>query len=171
MTEVSLNFRQAAYAQETGRVLILLVTIDHEDLTEPIRLSTDPTQELTELTTATEKVYGTISRGETYIHFPIRIGLPSVDESGFGELVLEVDNIHRAYTETIRTIFTPATVTVELVMDNTLDVVEASWPEFSLTEVSYDAFVISGKVRMDFLQKEPFPAGTFSPAYFKGMFI
>ena len=76
MTTVSLNFREAAYAAETGRVLIALMTIDHADLAEPIRISTDPTQRLEDLTTDEEVVYGTESRGETFLFCPVRIKLP-----------------------------------------------------------------------------------------------
>ena len=64
MTTVSLNFRQAAYVQETGRVIIGLITLSHEDLAESILISTDPTQRLKEYTTDTEVVYGTVSRGK-----------------------------------------------------------------------------------------------------------
>jgi len=170
VTEVSLNFRQAAYAQETGRVLIVLITLDHDDLATPIRLSTDPTQRIEELTTATDVVYGTVSRGETYIFFPVRVTLPNDTDVGPGEMRLEVDNVHRQYTQTIRELFTPVNVSVEVVMDDDLDTVEAQWPEFLLTEIHYDASVISGKLVLETLDREPFPAGSFSPAYFPGLF-
>jgi hypothetical protein len=40
---LSLNFRKALYAQESGEVPIFLLTITHPSLAAPIRLSTDPT--------------------------------------------------------------------------------------------------------------------------------
>lgn len=170
MTTVSLNFREAAFAAETGRVLIALLTIDHPDLAEPIRISTDPTQRLEELTTDEEVVYGTVSRGETFLFCPVRIRLPDDKDDGPGEMTLEVDNVHRDLTATIRSIFTPASITVEMVMDNDLDTVEAQWPEFLLTNISYDATTITGTLKLETLEREPFPAGSFSPAYFRGLF-
>lgn len=167
---ISLNFREAAYAQETGRVLICLIAIDHDDLSEPIRISTDPTQRLEEYTTDYDVVYGTISREETFLFFPVRIGLPNETENGPGEMTLELDNVHRTYVETIRTISSPLRITVEMVMDNTLDVVEAVWPEFLLTNISYDAMLITGTLKLETLVREPFPCGTFTPVGFPGIF-
>lgn len=169
-TSVSLNFRQEAYAAETGRVLIALITLDHADLTTPIRISTDPTQRLTEYTTDADIVYGTVSRGNTFIFLPVRLKLPDDTDAGPGEMTIEIDNVHRDYTATIRSIYSPVTVTVELVMDNTLDTVEAQWPEFLLTDIEYDASVITGTMKMETLEREPFPAGTFAPSYFPGLF-
>jgi hypothetical protein len=170
MTTVSLNFRQAAYAQETGRVIIALITLTHESLSDPIRISTDPTQRLEEYTTVADVVYGTVSRGETYIFLPVRIKLPNDADEGPGEMTLEIDNIHRQYMQTIRELFSPVSVNVEIVLDNALDTVEASWPEFLLTNIKYDASVISGTLKLETLEREPFPAGNFTPAYFPGLF-
>lgn len=171
MTMVSLNFRQAAYAQETGRIPICLITIDHESLSEPILLSTDPTQRIESLTTDTDVIYGTVSRSENYLFFPVRLRLPDDKDSGLGQMTLEIDNVHRVYTQTIRALFTPPTVKVEVVMDNTPDVVEVQWPQFSMTNITYNASIISGTLTADLLEKEPFPSGIFSPAYFPGIFI
>jgi hypothetical protein len=96
--------------------------------------------------------------------------LPDDTDAGPGEMTIEIDNVHRDYTATIRSIYSPVTVTVELVMDNTLDTVEAQWPEFLLTDIEYDASVITGTMKMETLEREPFPAGTFAPSYFPGLF-
>lgn len=168
MTTVSLNFRQSAYAQETGRVLICLMTLTHDDLEEPIRLSSDPTERLDE--TVSEVVYGTVSRSQEYVYLPMTLKLPDDTDSGPGEMVIELDNIHRAYTQAIRTIQSPVKVNVELVMDNDLDTVEGQWPEYLLTGVTYDSAVIRGTLRMETLESEPFPSGTFNPSYFPGLF-
>lgn len=164
----SLNFRQAAYAAETGRTIIALITIDHDDLTEPIRISTDPTERIHEY--ENEIVYGTVSRGETYIFLPMRLQIPSDTDEGPGNMVMEFDNIHRTYTEIIRSIFTPPTVNVELVLDDDPDTVEVSWPEYLWTNISYDALVIRGTLALETLEREPFPAGSFSPSHFPGLF-
>ena len=68
---VSLNFRTQAWAQETGVVVICLLTITHDDLDEPILLSTDPTQRLYEY--GADQVFGTVSRGVDYVFFPMSL--------------------------------------------------------------------------------------------------
>lgn len=167
---VTIDFRTAAYAPETGRYIIALLTISHADLTDDILLSTDPTAELPALTTATEKIYGTTSRGNDYIFFPLRLGIPNDTDDGPGDMTIEIDNIHRDYIAAIRGIFTPAEVTVELVMDNALDTVEAQWPAFQMVSIKYDASLITATLKLEIEDREPFPAGTFSPSYFRGLF-
>jgi hypothetical protein len=166
----SVDFRTAAFSAETGRCIIALITLTHADLADPILISTDPTQRIPALTTATDVVYGTISRGETYIFLPLRIKLPSDTDEGPGDMTIEFDNVHREYTAAIRSIFTPVAVNVELVLDNALDTVEAQWPEFLLTNIRYDAATISGTLKLETLEREPFPAGSFTPSAFPGLF-
>ena len=165
---VSATFRQAAYGQETGRVIIALITIDHSSLLEPIRICTNPTQRIAEYDN--DIVYGTVSDGDNYIFLPLRLQIPSDTDEGPGNMIIEFDNIHRDYTEAIRSIFTPPTVTVELVLDSTPDTVEVSWPEFLLTDITYNALTIQGTLALETLDREPFPAGTFNPTSFPGLF-
>lgn len=167
---VSLNFRQAAYASETGRFPIGLITISHDDLAEDILVSTDPTARLEEHTTDSQVVYGTVSRGKKFIFFPMRIKLPDDTDEGPGEMQIELDNVHRTYIETIRSISTPASFTVEFVMDNDLDTVEISWPEFQMVNARYNETLITATLKLETQEREPFPSGTFSPAYFGGLF-
>jgi len=164
----SLNFRQAAYAQESGRAIIPLITVTHPDLTDPIRISTNPTQRLS--TTLDDIVYGTVSRGENYIYLPVRIKLPDDTDAGPGNMRIEIDNIHRQFTETIRSILSPMLFNVDLVLDDDLDTVERQWPEFLLTNVLYDPLLITGTLSLETLQREPFCSGTFSPSWFPGLF-
>ena len=168
--DVSLNFRQAYYGSETARFPIMLVTIDHDDLDEPIYLSSDPTARLAEYTTDEQVVYGTVSRGQTYLFFPMRLKLPSDLDDGPGELTFELDNVHRTYVETIRTIMSPPRFKVEIVLDNALDTVEAQWPELLLANVKYNPTVITGTLRLEDLMAEPYPAGTMTPGQFPGLF-
>ena len=169
---VSVNFRRAAYDPETGRFPIALITIDHDDLTTPIRISTDPTQRLTGegYTTDADVVYGTISRGKTFIFCPVRLKLPDDTPEGPGEMQIEIDNVHQQYTETIREIHSPPTFNVELVLDDDPDTVEAQWPEYELRHVQYNESTITGTLKMESFTAEPFPAGSFTPAQFPGLF-
>ena len=166
---VSLNMRQQAYAPEAGHFPICLITVNHSTLTEPIRISTDPTERIAEYTTDTEVVYGTYSRGNTFLFLPVRLKLPDDQDEGPGDMTLELDNVHGTYVETIRSITSPPTVSVEMVMSNALDTVDAQWPLFKLTNVSYDASTITGTVKFPTLDTEPEPSGTFTPGAFPGL--
>jgi hypothetical protein len=167
---VTLSFRQAVYDPESGHFPIALIRISHADLTDDILISTDPTQRIAELTTDTEVVYGTVSRGNTYLFFPVRLKLPDDTPDGPGEMQIEIDNVHQQYTETIREIHSPPLFNVELVMDDDPDTVEAQWPEFELRHVQYNESTITGTLKMESFTSEPFPAGSFTPAQFPGLF-
>lgn len=165
---ISLNFRESTYAAETGRVPIVLMTFDHVDLVTPIRISSDPTQRIT--VTDAEVIYGTVSRGNNYIFVPARIKLPDDTEDGPGEMTVEVDNIGRELTASIRSISSPIDATIEIVMDNALDTVDLTWPEYVLTNIKYDATTVTGTLTLETLTREPFPSLIFSPSVAGGLF-
>lgn len=167
---VTLSFRQAVYDPESGRFPIALITISHADLVDDILISTDPTQRIAALTTDTEVVYGTISRGNTFIFYPVRLKLPDDTPDGPGEMQIEIDNVHQQYTETIREIHSPPLFNVEMVMDDDPDTVEAQWPEYELRHVQYNESTIIGTLKMESFTNEPFPAHSMTPATVPGLF-
>lgn len=167
---VSLNFRQEAFKSETGIFPICLVTISHASLTQDIRLSTDATERLLAYTTEAQVVYGTTSRGNDYFFYPMRLGLPNDTDEGPGEIKIEIDNINSDYISIIRSIFSPPSFKIEMVMSNDLDTVELEWPGFELTNIQYDSAIITGTLKLDIFVNEPFPAHTYTPSYFPGVF-
>lgn len=165
---VSQVFRQAAFSEETDEVVIVLLTIMHGGITKPIRLSSDPTQRLEE--PVEEVVYGTVSRGENFLFYPFGIDLPSDEAEAAPRARISVDNVRREITKAIRSITTPPTVTIEIVLASQPDVVEAVFPEFDLVDVKYDSLVVEGTLTLDSLAGEPYPAGRYDPARFPGLF-
>lgn len=168
MTDVSLNFRTYAFAQESSVFPIGLITINHDDLAEPIRLSTDPTERLVE--TVSNVVYGTTSNGEDYYFFPCTLKLPDDTDDGPGSIELEFDNVNRDYVSMIRSLVGSPTVDASFVMSNALDTVERSWPEFLVTLIPYDAGTIRLMMAMETLEREPYPWGIYTPNYFPCLF-
>lgn len=168
MSTISLNFRQAAYASETGRVPIALLTITHPDMAETLYISADPTQRI--VVTDDAIIYGTVSRGNNYVFLPMSIKLPDDDDSGGGQMSLELENIGRELTEAIRTVSTPAKITVEFVMDNALDTVDVTFPEFMLSNITYNASTITMTLIVDDLTREPFPGLMATPGTAPGVF-
>ena len=164
------DFLKDLYAQETGVVPILLVTITHEQLPEPIRLSTDPTQRIPEFTTASRVVYGTVSRGQTFVFYPMSLTLPSDSDNGPKAMSIEIDNVHRDITVAVRSLFTPPKFNVEIITSDSLNTVVAEWPEYLLTNITVNASTVSGKLELETLTNEPYPSGTFNPSMFPGLF-
>jgi hypothetical protein len=163
---LSLTFRAAAYAEHTGEIVITLVTIEHDSLPGPLRFSSDPTHRIS----VDPLVYGTESRGESFVFLPMSLVLPDDNDDAAPALKLTLDNVSRDTIPTIRSVSDPATVTVEFVLASAPDVVEASWPEFDLVNAEYDALQVPLDLVVNALATEPYPAGTFSPASFPGLF-
>ena len=149
-------FIAACNAQETGECFIVLVTIDHEGLIEPIRLNTSGENQ--------------VSRGETYLACPIQPALSQDSDDRPPQARLVMDNIDRTIVAAVREIATPPTVTLELVRASEMDAVEASFEGFEMREVSYNALTIEGTLTLEGLFQEPAIAYTFSPSYFPGLF-
>lgn len=164
------QFLREAFKEETGACPIFLVTIAHPALSAPIRVSSDPTQRLSE--TPTDVIYGTQSRGNDFIFFPFTLVLPTDEDEGPQNMQVALDNVTREYTKILRGIAgsRPPSVTTEIVLSATPDIVEGVWPEYLLTEAKYDATTITGTLTLETLYREPFPALCFTPSYFPALF-
>ncbi|MBN9304116.1 MAG: hypothetical protein BGO82_17220 [Devosia sp. 67-54] len=166
MSALSLTFRTAAHAERTGEVLVLLATVTHESLETPIRVSSDPTTRL-----GTDPLrYGTVSRGDTYEFYPMSLVLPEDSEDTVPAMQWVLDNISRQLVPLLRSVQTPAKVTIELVLASAPDTVEASWPEFDLVAAQPNALTVELTLSTESDAAEPYPSGLFTPAGFGGLF-
>lgn len=153
---LSTNALLALTAQETEEVFVILLTIEHDDLTDPIRVCSDN--------------QNVVSRGETYIAFPFQLTLPIDDASRPPAAQLSIDNVTREIGVAIRTITSPARILFEIVRADAPDVVEVEFPNFLLRNVSYDALQVTGDLVVEDLTIEPYPGIKFTPANFPGLF-
>ena len=156
MRDVSLTFRQAVNAEETGEAFLILITIDHADLAQPIRVSSDAVD--------------TESRGETFHACPFDLSLPDDPDQGSAAARISIDNVDRDIVIALRSISTAPSVTMELVLASDPDTVEASFEDFELKHADYDALVVQGDLSIESFMSEPFPGDIFSPACFPGVF-
>lgn len=168
MRTISANMREVLQATEHSTIPILLLTINHSTFDEPVRLSSDNTQRITE--TDTTLLYGTVSRTNNYFFYPFALKLPTDEEEGTPKTSLTVDNVSRQLTEAVENIDPrdPVTVTMEIVLSTSPDTVEMEYTDFTLKNVSYDMFEITGEISMDALFGEPVPQHRMTPAYFPG---
>jgi hypothetical protein len=163
---VSSNFISAANAQETGEVIICLLTITHEEIAEPIYLSSDATERLS----ADPLIYGTTSRGNQHLYLPFEFTLPDDKSDSPPRVLLTMDNTDRSLIELLRSISTPADVLVEIVLASDLNQVELEMPSLQLGDVTIGEGSISASLVADTLINEPYPAGLFTPGSFPGLF-
>lgn len=149
--------KQAMFAQETGEVFLILLTIDHPDFTQPIRVVNDG--------------HSIPSRNNEYVAFPFNITLPDDLDESPPRAKLTIDNVSREIIQNIRLAGqSEITVKIEIVRHSDPDTVEVSFPRMLLRNVQADVMTVSGDLEVEDLVREPFPSGVFDPAGFPGLF-
>lgn len=166
MRVLSLNFRQALFAQESGEVPIFLLTITHASLAAPIYLTTDPTERY-----STDPLgYRTVSRSINFLYAGVDVTIPDEQDKSPPASKLTIANVARDLIPLARSVSSPPQVKIEAVLASDLNTVEMTWPALDMSNLQYDANQLVFDLTMDSLVTEPYPAGTFSPAYFAGLF-
>lgn len=149
--------RRALYAQETGEVFLLLLVISHPSLPAPIRVVNN-----------SEDV---VSGGFTYQRFPFELALPPESDEAPPTVTLRIANADRQIVQAVRSLAGEAmTVDLSVILASSPDTIEAGPYRFTLRDVSYDAAIVEGTLRFEDVLNEPFPADSFTPARFPGLF-
>ena len=149
------QLRESAFAHETAEAWLVLLTISHDDLTEPIRVVNNEVD--------------IVSRGNTFVAYAFEPILPTDAPDRAPEARLRLDNVSRELIEHIRSIQSPPSVTFEVIRSTAPDVVEKSWTGFELRDVRWDAREINGRLAQRDILTEAYPADIFSPAQFRGL--
>lgn len=152
----TLATRTAINASGTGEVFLILLTLSHPTLEEPLRVTSD--------------AVATISREQVFSPFPFELTLPDDAEGSPPAARLSIDNIDRRVVLAIRSLQSAAYILIEIVRASAPDVIEAKFEDFRLTDVSYDSQVVAGNLSLEDFISEPFPAAIFSPGLFPGLF-
>ena len=147
---------QALFAAESTDVFIILLTFMHADLAEPIRVGSNSAD--------------TVSRGQVFIAYPFDLTLPDDDEGRAPRARLVIDNVDRQIVATLRNLATSPILTLEIVRAAEPDIVEAVFHDFRLRNVRYDSHVIEADLTIEDFTAEPYPAGSFCPSVFPGIF-
>lgn len=163
---VSVTMREAMNSQETSEITVGLLTITHPSFPTPLLLSSDPTERLSD----EPLTYGTTSRGDTYIFCPMVVSLPDDIGERAPTARLMIENISQNIVEKIRGISEPGIGKLEIVLASSPDDVEIGYPDFEIKRAVYNANIITLELSIDALTDEPFPADTFNPSGFPGLF-
>ena len=146
----------AVTAQETGEAFLYLVTIDHDDLADPIRVTSDGVP--------------TTSNGRTFEVYPFQITPPADKENEIPSAQLRIDNISGEIMATLRGLTGRPTVSLEVVLGSQPVTLEAGPYTYTVTAISYDAATIDGKLEGDPILVQTLPGHRFTPTLFPGLF-
>jgi len=160
-------FKQAAYAQETDEVFVTLITLDSDELEEPIYICDDPFERRVELG---EDIYGIESNGNVFVFMPFDIWLPRDDKTGTVSAKISIQNTDRRIVEVARSVTKPVSVKIQCILASDPDTIEIEFNNFQLSNVKYDVMTVDGDLTLNYWGLEPFPSWCFTPANFPGLF-
>lgn len=103
---ISSALKRTLLLQESGEAIIAFLTIDHDDLAEPIRVASDGA--------------GYVFQGVTWTGFPFRMQLVSDDE-GAPKCQIEVQNVDRRIGDALKAISSTARLRLDLVAASAFD--------------------------------------------------
>jgi len=142
-------------AENTDQVWLTAVTIAHDSLAEPIRV-VDNTENI-------------ISNGNIFVAWDFTLQLPGEDPDNPVSASISIGNIDPEIIKSLRAISSPPTVTIQILLGDSPDVIEIEFSGLILRNATYDANQITGELRFEELLTEPI-ATTLTPAMFPGMF-
>ena len=143
------------YAQQSGIPLLTLITLTHASF-GTIRL-VDNTEDI-------------ISRGNTYLAFPVTIQLPADDGESAREVELRIDNASVEFIDELRSVTSPIDVTLEMVLSNLPDDVQVELGELKLRAISYNKTTITAKMVVDDFLNTEMASETYTPTIYPGLF-
>ncbi len=153
---LSTTAQAAVNAQQTEEVFLILLTIDHADLSQPIRVVSN-----------NENI---VSGGNTFVAYPFELTPPGDDLDQVPTAKLKIDNVDRQIVDAVRVLSSPATVTMQVVLASSPDTVELEFSNMVLRQVEYDALVVEGTMEYEDVFHSAFPAHTFTPQSNPGLF-
>jgi len=115
-------------------------------------------------------LYGVKSGSRYFLFVPFSMSLPTEEAASSPRCSITIQDVTRLIVPVIRTINTALTANTELVLTSTPDVIEASFPAFKMAGVTYTSSTVSAELTVESMDIEPFPAHTFTPSYFPGIF-
>lgn len=169
LTSMSAEAIRAIFSPEADTDILILLTIYDEDETTPrLRLSDGFTQRISE--TADEVTYGVVSNAQEFTFIPMEITLPSEDEAQAPRCSITLQDVTRYLVPVIRTIAYQPKVRLDIVLSKTPSVIEVSFTDFYISNFTYNANQVVAELAMTDYEREGFPAHSFTPAYFPGLF-
>lgn len=156
MNNLSPELVAQLFAQESNDPFLMLVTLSHITMPTPIYFCTD--------------AVNVVSRGNTYLPFPMNVTLAPDDGETTREIQMTFDNVSRELIEELRSISDPMEVKIEMVLASNPDYVQISIDDLKIKNITYDRQKISAKLFLDNFLNVGMTSEKYSPLTYPGLF-
>jgi hypothetical protein len=147
--------REQAVAQHSDDPFLVLLTLTHETLDEPIYVVRNR-----------EPV---VSNGRTFIAYPFEIELPT-DTDEAPQARITIANVSRRIGRALEKLVTPPMAKIELALASSPDVIERTYEGFEISNVSWTATQMTATLQVRHYWDEPWPRKRVTPSKFPGLF-
>lgn len=143
------------FSQESNDPFLTLVTLSHEDF-DDIRLVNNNVD--------------IVSRGLTFTAFPMKIRFPVDDGETARDFTIEFDNVSLLLIEEIRSVTTPISVKLEMILASMPNDVQIEQDELRIQNITYNASKVSAKIILDNFLNTEMTSERYGPTNFPGLF-
>lgn len=172
MRRLSLTARRAQEDHSSGEVEVVLMEITHPEMDAPVRLSSDPTERLSD----DPPVYCTRSswKGanpvlDPYLSIVASVLLPSDQEDDPAVAALVLENLDAGIPKLLRSFTTAATISIAVVLASSPDEIEAEWSGLRIVSSEITATEVSLRISREEIELEYFPTGRMTRDRFPGL--
>ena len=150
-------WKKASLSSSTAEVPLLLMDIEHPDLTQPIRVATDKAD--------------VVSGGNTYVGIPLDVALPQDRSDETPAVSIGMGNVSPETVKALREIQgDDVQVTLRAVLASNPDHTQAGPYVFTLTSAQWDSIRINGQIGYEQLLNQVLPAYDITPQNLPGSF-
>ena len=163
------RLRKHVQSEIEPSVKVFLITIYHDDLSEPIRVCSDKVERLG--SDEYNVYYGVVSNGRTFYYAGFEACLVNDEDGAAPQVQISIPNADRSMTEAIEQMGPgPIKVDIEIVFADTPDIIEVALTAMEMADITYDETTITGTVSRDLLFTEPYRSKSFTPKHFPFLF-
>jgi len=156
MNNLSPELIAQLFAQESNDPFLMLVTINHISMPAPILLCTNSVN--------------VVSRGDTYLPFPMTVILAPDDGESSREVQMTFDNVSREIIDELRSVTDPLDVKIEMVLASNPDYVQIAIEDLKIKNITYDRQKITARLFLDNFLNVGLTAERYTPLNYPGLF-
>lgn len=144
-----------ALKKNQDQAFLILMTIEHALIGTPRRI--------------VRNRKSIVSRGNTYNPYGFSLVMPT-DSEAASQCKITVGNISRSLTRAIEVLPSSPTTTIEIVLSSALNDPLMTFTGFEYSDITWDAFVVTGNLSKTKFWDEPYPKEAITPYSFPGLF-
>lgn len=156
------------FSVESKDGIAMLLTLTGGGLAEPLYVTTASEERVSE--DAQNVGYGLTSNGIEYTFVDMQVAVPDDMDESPASCQIVVNDVTRQIKPLLRQATGRISVDIAVVLIQTPDVIEASWPGLAFSNFSYQADQITCQLTYPGDQAEPIPCDIINPAEWPGAF-